>query len=247
MAPEVLEGAISFQREAYLRIDVYAFALILWELASRTNLSNGPMKQYRPPFEEYVSSNPSIEEMRDVVVTQFKRPTIAKGFTTNSEYDCLQDTIEESWDQEPEARLSAQCIAERIRTFKLPKFGSKDSGLVTHTNSPAEVTYNSDSIDSQLPPTTPSLSSSGCTMSPQTSKTFMLDSGTESLGLCPSRGLSSETMRLGGMSSNSSFLPYRNRNSTNFDSSRNFGGSTARCNYRSNRDVYSLHSTETTV
>ena len=41
MAPEVLEGAISFQREAYLRIDVYAFALILWELASRTNLSNG--------------------------------------------------------------------------------------------------------------------------------------------------------------------------------------------------------------
>ena len=40
MAPEVLEGAISFQREAYLRIDVYAFALILWELASRTNLTN---------------------------------------------------------------------------------------------------------------------------------------------------------------------------------------------------------------
>ena len=40
MAPEVLEGAISFQREAYLRIDVYAFALILWEVASRTSLDN---------------------------------------------------------------------------------------------------------------------------------------------------------------------------------------------------------------
>ena len=43
MAPEVLEGAISFQREAYLRIDVYAFGLILWELASRTNLGNGQL------------------------------------------------------------------------------------------------------------------------------------------------------------------------------------------------------------
>ena len=47
MAPEVLEGAISFQREAYLRIDVYAFALILWELASRTNLTNS--KPTPPP------------------------------------------------------------------------------------------------------------------------------------------------------------------------------------------------------
>lgn len=43
MAPEVLEGAISFQREAYLRIDVYAFALILWELASCTSFTNGSL------------------------------------------------------------------------------------------------------------------------------------------------------------------------------------------------------------
>ena len=45
MAPEVLEGAISFQREAYLRIDVYAFGLILWELASKTNLTNGQLER----------------------------------------------------------------------------------------------------------------------------------------------------------------------------------------------------------
>ena len=36
MSPEVLEGAISFDREAYFRIDIYAFSLILWELTSRT-------------------------------------------------------------------------------------------------------------------------------------------------------------------------------------------------------------------
>ena len=41
MAPEVLEGAISFDKEAYFRIDVYAFSLILWELTSRTKTLNG--------------------------------------------------------------------------------------------------------------------------------------------------------------------------------------------------------------
>ena len=35
MAPEILEGAINFQRDAFLRIDMYAFALVAWEVISR--------------------------------------------------------------------------------------------------------------------------------------------------------------------------------------------------------------------
>ena len=41
MAPEVLEGAINFTRESFLHIDVYAFALVLWELASRCSVVDG--------------------------------------------------------------------------------------------------------------------------------------------------------------------------------------------------------------
>ena len=41
MAPEVLEGAINFTRESFLYIDVYAFALVLWELASRCSCVDG--------------------------------------------------------------------------------------------------------------------------------------------------------------------------------------------------------------
>lgn len=41
MAPEVLEGAINFTRESFLYIDVYAFALVLWELASRCYAVDG--------------------------------------------------------------------------------------------------------------------------------------------------------------------------------------------------------------
>ena len=35
MAPEVLEGAITFNRDSFLRIDMYACGLLLWELCSR--------------------------------------------------------------------------------------------------------------------------------------------------------------------------------------------------------------------
>ena len=41
MAPEVLEGAISFTRESFLYIDMYAFALVLWELMSRCTAADG--------------------------------------------------------------------------------------------------------------------------------------------------------------------------------------------------------------
>lgn len=41
MAPEVLEGAINFQRDSFLRIDMYAFGLVLWELVSRCTAVDG--------------------------------------------------------------------------------------------------------------------------------------------------------------------------------------------------------------
>ncbi len=49
MAPEVLEGAINFQRDSFLRIDMYALGLVLWELVSRCTASDGESAQtYRP-------------------------------------------------------------------------------------------------------------------------------------------------------------------------------------------------------
>ncbi len=47
MAPEVLEGAISFNRDAFLRIDMYACGLVLWEVVSRCTAASG--KSHRRP------------------------------------------------------------------------------------------------------------------------------------------------------------------------------------------------------
>ena len=46
MAPEVLEGAINFQRESFLRIDIYALALIIWEMSSRTEVNGGESRDF---------------------------------------------------------------------------------------------------------------------------------------------------------------------------------------------------------
>ena len=43
MDPEVLEGAINFQRDAFLRIDMYALGLVLWELVSRCKAADGEL------------------------------------------------------------------------------------------------------------------------------------------------------------------------------------------------------------
>lgn len=47
MAPEVLEGAINFHRDAFLRIDMYALGLVLWELLSRCTAADGESHEMR--------------------------------------------------------------------------------------------------------------------------------------------------------------------------------------------------------
>lgn len=55
MAPEILEGAINFTRDAFLRIDVYACGLVLWELVSRCTSHGGSVSDYTLPFEVEVN------------------------------------------------------------------------------------------------------------------------------------------------------------------------------------------------
>ncbi|RMC18859.1 hypothetical protein DUI87_04755 [Hirundo rustica rustica] len=179
MAPEVLEGAINFQRDAFLRIDMYAMGLVLWELASRCTAADGeerslwehpgldrawgtlgswevpqlragvaldgqgipsnpnhagilpmadipniaifsspfpkgPVDEYMLPFEEEIGQHPSLEDMQEVVVHKKKRPVLRECWQKHSGMAMLCETIEECWDHDAEARLSAGCVEERI-------------------------------------------------------------------------------------------------------------------------------------
>ncbi|KAJ1520821.1 hypothetical protein ONE63_003912 [Megalurothrips usitatus] len=114
MAPEVLEGAINFSRDAFLRIDMYACGLVLWELASRCTGQEGPIGEYRLPFEEEVGQRPTLEDMQECVVHKKQRPICPETWKKHQGLNALCDTMEECWDHDAEARLSASCVMERV-------------------------------------------------------------------------------------------------------------------------------------
>ncbi|XP_011303317.1 activin receptor type-2A-like [Fopius arisanus] len=117
MAPEVLEGAINFNRDSFLRIDMYAFGLVLWELMSRCTAQEGPVGEYKLPFQEEIGMHPTLEEMQDHVVRKRVRPAIPETWRKHPGFQSMCDTIEECWDHEAEARLSASCVTARIGGF----------------------------------------------------------------------------------------------------------------------------------
>jgi serine/threonine protein kinase len=65
MAPEILERAISFHRDAFLRIDMYAFALVMWECLSRCrNIPGGCEEKYMLPYQRELGEHPMLECMQ---------------------------------------------------------------------------------------------------------------------------------------------------------------------------------------
>ncbi|XP_034035974.1 activin receptor type-2B-like [Thalassophryne amazonica] len=151
MAPEVLEGAINFQRDAFLRIDMYAAGLVLWELVSRCKAVDGPVDEYMLPFEEEVGQHPSLEDLQEVVVHKKMRPTFKDLWLKHSGLVQVCETVEESWDHDAEARLSASCVEERISQIRclaiVPPTSDHCHALLVSTVTPVPMVTNVD-----LPP-----------------------------------------------------------------------------------------------
>lgn len=124
MAPEVLDGAIQFTRDAFLRIDVYALGLVIWELMTRCRTSqlplddDQPLPPYMAPYEAELGSAPAMEQLQHWVAQRKKRPPFLDRWRKDQGFLNLWDTVRDSWDQDAEARLTAGCIAERIHNLQ---------------------------------------------------------------------------------------------------------------------------------
>uniref|UniRef100_H2ZGC6 Serine/threonine-protein kinase receptor n=1 Tax=Ciona savignyi TaxID=51511 RepID=H2ZGC6_CIOSA len=114
MAPEILEGAINFQRDAFLRIDMYAFALVMWEIITRCSDSpGGATPTYLMPYELELGQHPTLDEMQALVIDQKSRPVVKDSWRQHEVIGILCETMEDCWDHDAEAR-SAGCVEERI-------------------------------------------------------------------------------------------------------------------------------------
>ncbi|NXQ19297.1 TGFR2 protein, partial [Peucedramus taeniatus] len=118
MAPEVLESRMNLENmESFKQTDVYSMALVLWEMTSRCN-AVGEVKEYEPPFGSKVREHPCVESMKDNVLRDRGRPEIPSSWLNHQGIQMVCETLIECWDHDPEARLTAHCVAERFSELK---------------------------------------------------------------------------------------------------------------------------------
>ncbi|XP_013865232.1 activin receptor type-1 [Austrofundulus limnaeus] len=114
MAPEVLDETVQTDCfDAYKRVDIWAFGLVLWEIARRT-YSNGIVEEYKPPFYDQVPNDPSFEDMRKVVCVEQERPFIPNRWFSDPMLSALVKLMKECWYQNPSARLTALRIKKTL-------------------------------------------------------------------------------------------------------------------------------------
>ncbi|KAF2978255.1 hypothetical protein EK904_000589 [Melospiza melodia maxima] len=114
MAPEVLDESIQADCfDSYKRVDIWAFGLVLWEVARRM-VSNGIVEDYKPPFYDLVPNDPSFEDMRKVVCVDQQRPNIPNRWFSDPTLTSLAKLMKECWYQNPSARLTALRIKKTL-------------------------------------------------------------------------------------------------------------------------------------
>ncbi|XP_031214983.1 anti-Muellerian hormone type-2 receptor isoform X2 [Mastomys coucha] len=129
MAPELLDKTLDLQDwgTALQRADVYSLALLLWEILSRCS---DLRPDHRPPpfqlaYEAELGSNPSTCELWALAVEERKRPNIPSTWSYSAtDPRGLRELLEDCWDADPEARLTAECVQQRLAALAYPQVAS---------------------------------------------------------------------------------------------------------------------------
>ncbi|XP_055031114.1 bone morphogenetic protein receptor, type IAb [Misgurnus anguillicaudatus] len=115
MAPEVLDETLNKnQFQAYIMADIYSYGLIVWEMARRC-VTGGIVEEYQMPYWDMVPSEPSYEDMREVVCVKGKRPEVSNRW--NSDDECLRAMLKlmsECWAHNPASRLTALRVKKTL-------------------------------------------------------------------------------------------------------------------------------------
>ncbi|TPP58824.1 Receptor protein serine/threonine kinase [Fasciola gigantica] len=121
MAPEVLDNTIrQTSPEAFKQADMYSLGLVFWEMTRRCWVYNlyGP-EEYQLPYEDLVSQDPSVEEMKTVVCEQGLRPMLPTAWAKHHVLASLQDIMSECWYPNPTTRLSALRVKKSLAAMRL--------------------------------------------------------------------------------------------------------------------------------
>ncbi|XP_068524496.1 LOW QUALITY PROTEIN: anti-Muellerian hormone type-2 receptor, partial [Anas acuta] len=106
LAPEILDESLDLRSwgRALRQADVYALALLLWEILSRCQaLSPGaPVPEFRLAYEAELGASPTAAQLRRLAVDERRRPLIPPAW--HQPPGAVQELLEDCWDPDPEAR-----------------------------------------------------------------------------------------------------------------------------------------------
>uniref|UniRef100_A0A3P9HA98 receptor protein serine/threonine kinase n=1 Tax=Oryzias latipes TaxID=8090 RepID=A0A3P9HA98_ORYLA len=113
MPPEVLDETLNRTTfQSFIMADMYSFGLILWEMARRC-ISGGIVEDYQLPYYDLVPTDPSYEDMREVVCIKKQRPLFVNHWSN----ECLRQMgklMSECWAHNPACRLTALRVRKTV-------------------------------------------------------------------------------------------------------------------------------------
>merc|ERR1719259_1367276 len=114
MSPEILEMSMNMQLfESFRRVDVYAFALVMWETTRRSMTHEG-VEDYALPFHEMVLPDPGFEDMHKVVCIDQYRPQIPQRWKDDNILSGLAKLMSECWHEDGMVRHPALRIKKSL-------------------------------------------------------------------------------------------------------------------------------------
>merc|ERR1719295_1845531 len=114
MAPEILDMSMQMQIfESFRRVDVYGFALMMWETTRRCMTHEG-VEDYALPFYDMVTPDPGFEDMHKVVCVDQYRPQIPSRWTQDEVLSGLSKLMKECWHEDSKVRHPALRIKKTL-------------------------------------------------------------------------------------------------------------------------------------
>ena len=142
MSPEILDDSIENNKtfESYKRADVYAMALVMWEVLRKTSFTNKMLSEEIPsqrieaeplltsnecneyvlPYHLDVGPDPSFEEMKKVVCIDKRRPDLPILWSSgqNPFFAGLVNIMKECWHEKPDVRQSMLRIKKNLQELQ---------------------------------------------------------------------------------------------------------------------------------
>ncbi|XP_062841131.1 bone morphogenetic protein receptor type-2-like [Trichomycterus rosablanca] len=117
MSPEILEGCVNLSSgQCLLQGDVYSLGLLLWEMFMRCSdlCKDTSVPEHTLPYEKELGRLPSLEALLAFVSENRGRPSVPQQWDKLCQGFSLHELLEDCWDHDPDARLTAQCAANRL-------------------------------------------------------------------------------------------------------------------------------------